>query len=46
MEQHCAAFEELAIRRHLLSGRYETSELLIGDSYENESWSEANTELY
>ena len=37
MEQHCAAFEELAISRHLLSCRYETSELLIGYSYNYES---------
>ena len=37
MEQHCAAFEELAISRHLLSCRYVTEELLIGYSFKNES---------
>ena len=48
MEQHRAAFEELAIGRHLLSCRYETKAILINVGYpdENESSSGGDTDLH
>lgn len=48
MEQHRAAFEELAISRHLLSCRYETKALPInvGCPDENDSISGIDTDRH